>query len=149
MLVCFLLLKAAELSREWQKKIVAVQLDVKKAFDHVGPSSGLQGNEIARCEFVLDGLGCGNLEWKLCDGMLGDGDVKIQRSRGLPQGAPESPVIFTMIMELVLRDLIKSWISRKLAWRLDDFTLAAICYADDVVLIAVSVSAAETMVVPK
>ena len=51
-----------------------------------------------------------------------------------------------MIMELVLRDLIKSWISRKLAWRLDDLTLAAICYADDVVLIAVSVSAAETMV---
>ena len=71
---------------------------------------------------------------------------KVQMSRGLPQGAPESPVIFTMIMELVLRDLIKSWISRKLAWRLDDFTLAAISYADDVVLIAVSVSAAETMV---
>ena len=38
---------------------------------------------------------------------------KVQMSRGLPQGAPESPVIFTMIMELVLRDLIKSWISRK------------------------------------
>ena len=71
---------------------------------------------------------------------------KVQMSRGLPQGAPESPVIFTMIMELVLRDLIKSWISRKLAWRLDDLTLAAICYADDVVLIAVSMSAAETMV---
>ena len=53
--------------------------------------------------------------------------------------------MFTMIMELVLRDLIKSWISRKLAWRLDDLTLAAICYADDVVLIAVSMSAAETM----
>ena len=83
------------------------------------------------------GLDCGNLEWKLHEGMLGN---------GLPQGAPESPVIFTMIMELVLRDLLKSWISRKLAWRLDDFTLAAICHADDVVLIAVSVSAAETMV---
>ena len=51
-----------------------------------------------------------------------------------------------MIMELELRDLIKCWISRKVAWRLDDFTLAAICFADDVVLIAVSVSAAETMV---
>ena len=67
-------------------------------------------------------------------------------SRGLPQGAPESPVFFTMIMELVLRDLIKSWITRKLAWRLDDFALAAICYADDVVLAAVSMSAAEIMV---
>ena len=71
---------------------------------------------------------------------------KVQMSRGLTQGAPESPVIFTMIMELVLRDLIKSWITRKLAWKLDDFALAAICCADDVVLVAVSMSAAEIMV---
>ena len=67
-------------------------------------------------------------------------------SRGVPQRAPESPVIFTMIMELVLPDLINSWITRKLAWRLDDFVLAAICYADDVVLVAVSVTAAEVTV---
>ena len=70
---------------------------------------------------------------------------KVQMSRGLPQGAPESPVI-SHLHELLLRDFVKSWISRKLAWRLDDFTLAAICYVDDVVLIGVSVSAAETMV---
>ena len=57
-----------------------------------------------------------------------------------PQGAPKSPVIFTMVMELVLRDLIKSWITRKLAWKLDDFALAAICHADDVVLVAVTKS---------
>ena len=31
----FMLLQAAELSRVWQKEIVVVQLDVKKAFDHV------------------------------------------------------------------------------------------------------------------
>ena len=30
-----LLLNAAEVSREWQKEIVVLQLDVKKAFDHV------------------------------------------------------------------------------------------------------------------
>ena len=70
----------------------------------------------------------------------------VRMSRGLRQGAQESPAIFTMIMELALRDLIKSWITRKLAWRLDDFALAAICYADDVVLVAVSKSAAEIMV---
>ena len=71
---------------------------------------------------------------------------KVRMNRGLPQGAPESPVIFTMIMELVLRDMLKSWITRKLAWRLDDFALAAICYAHDVVLVAASVAAAEVMV---
>ena len=31
----FLLLQAADLSREWQREIVVVQLDVEKAFDHV------------------------------------------------------------------------------------------------------------------
>ena len=41
-----------------------------------GPSSGLQGNEFARFEFVLDGLDCGNLEWKLHEDMLGNGDVE-------------------------------------------------------------------------
>ena len=94
-----------------------------------GPSSGLQGNEAARCEPVLDGIDCCNLEWIRClKARLGTVLVEqSSMSRGLPQGRPESPVIFTMIMELVLRDLIKSWITRKLAWRLDDFVLAAIC----------------------
>ena len=57
-----------------------------------GPSSGLQGNEIARCELVLDGLDCGNLEWKLHEGLLGNCDIKqssdeprtASRSAGIP-----------------------------------------------------------------
>ena len=64
----FLLLKAAELSREWQSEVVVVQLDAKKAFDHVDHRAAFQDNETARCEFVHDGLDCGNLEW--------NGDVK-------------------------------------------------------------------------
>ena len=55
---------------------------------------------------------------------------KVQMSRGLPQGAPESPVILIMTMELILRDLVYSWQVRNLAWSLDDFVLSAICYAD-------------------
>ena len=112
----------------------------KEGIRPCGPSSGLQGNVAARCELVLNGFDCCNLEWKLYESAPWDGFVEqIRMSRGLPQGAPESPVIFTMIMELVLRDLIKSWITRKLAWRLDDFALAAMCCADDVVLVAVDV----------
>ena len=49
-----------------------------------------------------------------------------------------STVIFTMI-----------WKIRKLAWSLDDFVLASISYADDVVLVPVSVTAAEVMVIAK
>ena len=143
----FLLLKAAEVSREWQGKYVVVQLDVKKAFDHVDHRAAFKAMKLQGVSLfsmaLIAAIWSGSC-MKACLGTVTSN--KVQISRGLPQGAPESPVIFTMIMELVLRDLIKSWISRKLAWRLDDFTLAAICYADDVVLIAVSVAAAETMV---
>ena len=96
---------------------MVVQLDMKKAFD--------------RCMKARLGTVSSS---------------KVRMSRGLPQGAPESLVIFTMITELVLRDFFKNLITRKLAWRLDDFVLGAICYANDVVLVAASVAAAEVMV---
>ena len=67
-------------------------------------------------------------KWKLHESASRLGTVlsnKVRMNRGLPHGALESPVIFTMIMELVLRDLITSWMTRKLAWSLDDFVLAA------------------------
>ena len=38
-----------------------------------GPSSGLQGNEDARCELVLDGFDCCNLEWEWHESAFGDG----------------------------------------------------------------------------
>ena len=143
----FLLLKAAELSRKWQREIVVVQLDVKRAFDHVDHRAAFKAMKLQGVSLfsmaLIAAIWSGSCMKACLETVTSN---KVQMSRGLPQGAPESPVIFTMIMELVLRDLMKSWISRKLAWRLDDFTLAAICYADDVVLIAVSVSAAETMV---
>ena len=47
-----------------------------------GPSSGLQGNEIARCELVLDGLDCGNLEWKFKQSS--DEPRIASRSAGIP-----------------------------------------------------------------
>ena len=59
---------------------------------------------------------------------------------------PESRGTFTMIMELVLRDMVQNRIARNLAWSLDDLVPLAICYANDVVLVAVSPEAAEVMV---
>ena len=41
-----------------------------------GPSSCLQGNEIAKCEPVFDGLDCCNLEWKLHESTFGNGFVE-------------------------------------------------------------------------
>ena len=126
---------------------MVVQLDVKKAFDRVDhratfKAMKLQGVSLFSMALIAVIWNGSCMKARL--GMVSSN--KVRMSRGLPQAAPESPVIFTMIMELALRDLIKSWITRKLAWSLDDFVLAAICYADDEVLVAVSVIAAEMMV---
>ena len=129
----FLLLTAAELSREWQREIVVVQLDVKKAFDHVDHRAAFKAMKLQGVSLFSMALIAAIWNGSCMKAFWGTvSSSKVRMSRGLPQGAPESPVIFTMIMELVLRDLMKSWITRKLAWRLDDFALAAICYADDV-----------------
>ena len=85
-----------------------------KAFDH-------QGDEVTKPEPGLDGLDRSNREWKLHASAL-EHDVLSnteQTSRGLSQGEQESRAIFTMIMELVLREPIKSWKVRKLGWSLD------------------------------
>ena len=58
-----------------------------------GPSCGLQGNETARCELVFDGLDCGDLEWKLHEGALGNGDV--EQSSDEPRTASRSAGIFS------------------------------------------------------
>ena len=142
----FLLMRAAELSREWQKEIVVVHLDVKNAFDHVDHRAAFKAMKLQGVSLFSMALIAAIWNGSCMKARLGTvSSNKVRMSRGLSQGAPESPVIFTMIMELVLRDLIKSWTTRKLAWRLDDFALAAICYADDVMLFAVSMSAAEIM----
>ena len=126
---------------------MVVQLDVKKAFDHVDHRAAFKAMRLQGVSPFSMALIAAIWNGSCMKARLGTvSSSKVRMSRGLPQGAPESLVIFTMIMELVLRDLIKSWITRKLAWRLDDFVLAAICYADDVVLVAASVAAAEVMV---
>ena len=66
----------------------------------------------------------------------------VRMKRGLPQEAPESPVIFTLIMETALRKWEPTWRARDLHWKLNDFSLAASCHADDAVLVAKTMGAA-------
>ena len=63
------------------------------------------------------------------------------------QSEDSTDIFLSQISMLTDGDVLtESWITRKRDWRLDDFALAAICCADDVVLVAVSMSAAEIMV---
>ena len=119
---------------------MVVHLDVKKAFDHVDHRAAFKATRLQ---------GVSPFSMALIAAIWNGGCMKAQQSpdeQRFASKTPESLVIFPMFMELVLRDLIKSWISWKLAWRLDHFVLAAICFADHVVLVAASVAAAEVMV---
>ena len=70
----------------------------------------------------------------------------ISMDRGLPQGAPESPLIFTMIMDMVIRSLEPQWRDKGYAFSLDQFRLTAVCYADDIVFAASSMEHLEEMI---
>ena len=39
---------------------------------------------------------------------------------GVPQGAPESPVIFIMVVEMMLRKVMPRWQDRGAGWKLDE-----------------------------
>ena len=136
----FLLLKAAELSREWQREHCGGSAGGEKGVRTCGTPSSFQGDETTKPEPSPFSMALMATIWNGSCMKARLGTVlsnKVQMSLGLPQGAPES---------VVLRDLMKSWTVRKLPWSLDDFVLAAICCADDVVWVAASSAAAEVMV---
>ena len=107
--------RAAELSKEWSKPLYIAQLDLSKAFDRVLHSAiidalKLQGVSL-QCLAVLCGIPLQS------EAAIKLGHVEappVCMYRGLPQGAPESPSIFTLVTEMVLRPLLRSWLERRI-----------------------------------
>ena len=56
--------------------------------------------------------------------------------RGLPQGAPDSPLIFTLIIDMILSNLACKWRQSGLGFVVDAFHINAVSYADDIILVA-------------
>ena len=70
-------------------------------------------------------------------GKLGrETSAPVRLDRGVPQGAPESPVIFTMVVEMVLRRVMDMWRARGAGLMMDGVWNCCVCYADDLVLLA-------------
>ncbi|CAE8618348.1 unnamed protein product [Polarella glacialis] len=139
--------RAAELSREWRVPLVLAQLDVKKAFDHVDHRAAfeamrLQGISLHAIALIAAIWACSVVTARL--GMVSSDDIPMDR--GLPQGAPESPLIFTMIMDMVIRALEPQWREKGYGFSIDRFRLTAVCYADDIVLAASSKEHLEAMI---
>ena len=79
------------------------------------PQSGVPNDEAARCEHILDGAHRVDLGVKVYNGKGLKCDVQVdQIEAGLPQGAPECLLIFTMTMDMVLRRLEPSCRKQKL-----------------------------------
>jgi hypothetical protein len=143
----FMINRAAELSREWRVPLVLAQLDVKKAFDHVDHRAAfkamrLQGISLHAIALISAIWACSLVSVSL--GMVSSDDIPMDR--GLPQGAPESPLIFTMIMDMVIRALEPEWRRKGYGFNIDEFRLMAVCYADDIVLAAPSKEHLEAMI---
>ena len=131
----YLLKRAAELSREWKLPFYLVQLDLKKAFDKVLHTAVTKALRLQGASLQCVAVICAILRQSKASVSLGHVQAAaVHMQRGLPQGAPESPLIFTLVTELVLRPLIQRWKADGLGWRMGDFSILSVCYADDVIL---------------
>ena len=143
----FVIKRAAELSREWCKSMFICQLDLSRAFDRVKHSTIIKALKLQGCSMQCLAVLCAMLGQGQTASVLGHVQAAAtSMNRGLPQGAPESPLIFTLVTEFILRPLLQKWRATGCCWKLDSFWLACVCYADDILLVASSKTDLEKMV---
>ena len=136
-----------ELSKEWGRPLFVAQLDLKKAFDKAKHSAisdallskGVSPHHVA----ILNSL------WSQSSMLFKLGHLRAARAvkahRGVPQGAPESPLVFTTLVDEILGPLISKWTEQGLGWALDQVLMTCLAYADDVLLFADSLEKLECM----
>ena len=143
----FMINKAAELSREWRLPLMLAQLDIMKAFDHVDHRVAFKTIRLRGVSLSSIALIAAIWASSVVTVRLGqESSDNIPMDRGLPQGAPESPLIFTMIIDMVINNLEPSWRKKGYGFSMDQFRLTAVCYADDIVLAASSKEHLEAMI---
>ena len=108
----FLIQRCCEISEEWNLLVCCAQLDLKKVFDKAKHSTsseppfskGVPVHHVA----ILDAL------WTQRSMTLKLSHIGAARSAGLHHGAPESPLVFTMLLDEILGTLASSWPTRGL-----------------------------------
>ena len=135
----FALSRAGELSREWNQRIFVVQLDLRKAFDRVRHSAVLAALKLQGASLQLVALVSQLLTQNDARIRLGHASsTQVPMARGLPQGAPESPLLFILVVEMVLRPLLDQWQHRGRGWNMDSLWLQSVNFADDILLVSSS-----------
>ena len=124
-----------ELCKEWKRSVHVVQIDLSKAFDRVLHSAVLQALRLQsaslQCIAVVAAM-LNQCELAVRLEHVCTDPIKLHRS--LPQGAPESPLLFSLVCELVLRLLLLKWQAEGKGWFFCDYWLATLGYADDILV---------------
>jgi len=120
--------------------LVAVQLDVSKAFDtipHEAIGAALRKKGLP--EFVVRLVE--DSYQRVSTSIRNKGDsIDIMIKRGVKQGDPLSPLLFNLIMEPLLQNL-----QRMSGYRVADETISVLAFADDIFLVARTASEADTL----
>ena len=124
-----------ELCKEWNRSVHVVQIDLSKAFDRVLHSSVFQALRLQSASLQCIAVVAAMLnQCELAVRLEHVITEPIKLHRGLPQGAPESPLLFILVCELVLRPLLLKWQVEGMGWLFCDFWLATMGYADDILV---------------
>eukprot|EP00971_Amphidinium_carterae_P301228 5984578-Amphidinium_carterae.1 len=124
----------AERARQWAKPLIALVLDISKAYDFADRAYCIQGllelGFSPRQAYALALLWPTNtrLTWS-------DLSRECCITSGLPQGDVLSPALFNVILWRALRNRVPDWHDRGLSWQLDTVFEVLIAYADDILLI--------------
>ena len=140
-------LRIGELCREWNLECNAAQLDVRKAFDHVCHAAALRAMEemgvgVHSRALIAKAWSLSKVRARLANTT----SEPVSLERGLPQGAPESPIIFAMILECVVRRCEKKWAAKGWGFWLDGVRWVSASYADDIFLISATKRDLEAMI---
>ena len=142
----FCVKRLGEVAKEWKQRLYIAQLDMSKAFDKVYHSAILTALDKIHAGPQLKAFIANMLRQSFVSVNLGNVRTeKVRLDRGLPQGAPESPFLFILVTEMALASLHDSWAERGLGYLIDGCWLPEVAYADDVVLLAMSIAALQTM----
>ena len=144
----FCVKRLGEVAREWKRHMYIAQLDMSKAFDKVYHSAILAALDRIQASSQLKAFAANMLKQSsVCLSLGNVRTEKVRLDRGVPQGAPESPFLFILVTEMALASLHDSWAKRGLGYLIDGLWLPDVAYADDVVLLAMSITDLQIMLI--